>query len=93
MMKSPFSSAQRAAILQQVEDGTPVRKVCCEHNISNVTYYRWRRNARIAEMPKSFDTGLPIAETKKTAPRQSKRSSAVGKCKAAATMQPTEAAA
>ena len=46
MMKSPHSEAQIAAILKQVEQGTPVRKVCCEHDISNVTFYRWRRNAR-----------------------------------------------
>ncbi len=93
MMKSPFSNEERAAILKQVEDGTPVRKVCCEHNISNVTYYRWRRNARIAETPKSFDTGIPAAETKEKAPRQSKRSSAIGKPKNAVTAAPAEAAA
>jgi|GEM_PF-3627297 len=46
MMKSKFSTEQVEAILKQAESGIPVIKLCEEHSISHVTFYRWRRKAK-----------------------------------------------
>ena len=58
-MKSTFSDSQIATILKQVAEGTPVKKVCCEHNVSHVTVYRWRRKfgKPNSESPASSEKG------------------------------------
>ena len=48
MMKSKFTADQVEAILKQAESGSPVMKLCEEHRISHVTFYRWRRKAKTA---------------------------------------------
>ncbi len=42
MKTSKFSDSQIVAILKQAEAGTPVPELCCEHNISSATFYKWR---------------------------------------------------
>lgn len=51
MMKSKFSADQVEAILKQAESGTPVIKLCEEHRMSHVTFYRWRRKAKASAAP------------------------------------------
>jgi len=43
MKRSKFSEQQIAYILRQAEEGTPVEEVCRKADISQQTYYRWRR--------------------------------------------------
>jgi putative transposase len=42
-MKKRHSVEQIIRILKQVEGGTGLGEVCREHNISEQTYYRWKR--------------------------------------------------
>lgn len=51
MMKSKFSTDQVEAILKQAESGIPVIKLCEEHRMSHVTFYRWRRKAKASAAP------------------------------------------
>jgi putative transposase len=37
------STEEIIRILRQVEGGQSVKAVCREHNVSDVTFYRWRR--------------------------------------------------
>jgi putative transposase len=57
MMKSRFAPSQVEAILKQAESGTPVMKLCEEHRISHVTFYRWRRKA------KAIDSAAPASNS------------------------------
>ena len=43
MKRSKFSEQQIAYILRHAEEGTPVEEVCRKADISQQTYYRWRR--------------------------------------------------
>ena len=44
MKRKQFSSEQIVAILQEAErNEKPIREVCRFHNITETTYYRWRR--------------------------------------------------
>ena len=43
MKRSKFSEQQIAYILRQAEEGTAVEEVCRKADISQQTYYRWRR--------------------------------------------------
>ena len=44
MKQGQFSQEQIIRILQQAETGeTTVQALCREHNISEVTFYRWRK--------------------------------------------------
>jgi hypothetical protein len=45
-MKSRYSTERIASILQQKKDGTPVIRLCCEHDISVATFYTWSRKFR-----------------------------------------------
>lgn len=97
-MKSPFSSAQRDAILKEAEGGKSVRKICCEHSISNVTFYRWRRDARnaasralISEAPSTLETQIP--EVKGTLPKPAKKATTIGQSKAASAAETAKVAA
>jgi putative transposase len=41
MKASKLSDAQKAFIIRQGEDGTPVEEVCRKAGISQATYYAW----------------------------------------------------
>jgi len=43
MKASKFSDAQKAFIIRQGEDGTPVEEVCRKAGISQATYYAWKK--------------------------------------------------
>ena len=43
MKASKFSEAQIAFVLKQAEDGTPVGEVCRKADISDATFYNWRK--------------------------------------------------
>ena len=41
MKASKFTDAQKAFIIKQAEDGTPVAEVCREAGISSTTFFSW----------------------------------------------------
>ncbi len=43
MKASKFSEAQKAFILKQGADGTPVAEVCRKAGISQATYFNWKK--------------------------------------------------
>ena len=43
MKASKFSDAQKAFILKQGEDGTPVAEICRKAGISQATFFNWRK--------------------------------------------------
>lgn len=43
MKASRFSDAQKAFILKQGEEGTPVAEVCRKAGISQATYFNWKK--------------------------------------------------
>ncbi len=43
MKRSKFTDAQKAFILQQAEEGTPVSEICRKAGISDATFYTWRK--------------------------------------------------
>jgi putative transposase len=43
MKASRFSDAQKAFILKQGADGTPVADICRKAGISQATYFNWKR--------------------------------------------------
>lgn len=43
MKSSKFSDAQKAFILKQAEDGTPVAEVCRKAGISQATFFNWKK--------------------------------------------------
>ena len=43
MKASRFTDAQKAFILRQGEDGTPVAEVCRKAGISQATYFNWKK--------------------------------------------------
>ena len=42
MRKSLFTEAQIIGILKQAEAGRMATDLCCEHGITQATFYRWR---------------------------------------------------
>lgn len=46
MKKYRYSEIRMASILKQAKAGIPVTKVCCEHDISVGTFYKWRQLIR-----------------------------------------------
>ena len=44
MKASPFTDAQKAFIIKQGEDGTPVAEICRKAGISQATYFNWKRS-------------------------------------------------
>ena len=45
-MKKRFTEQQIVAILQEGEAGMPVKEICRKHNISDATFYTWRKKYR-----------------------------------------------
>lgn len=43
MKASRFSDAQKAFILKQGDDGTPVAEICRKAGISQATYFNWKK--------------------------------------------------
>ncbi len=43
MKQSKFSEERIAYILRQAESGTPAVEVCRQNNISEQTFYRWKK--------------------------------------------------
>jgi len=43
MKASRFTDAQKAFIIKQGEDGTPVAEVCRKAGISQATYFNWKK--------------------------------------------------
>ena len=43
MKASKFSDAQKAFIIKQGEDGTPVVEICRKAGISHATYFSWKK--------------------------------------------------
>jgi len=43
MKASRFTDAQKAFIIKQGEDGTPVAEICREAGISQATYFNWKK--------------------------------------------------
>ena len=43
MKASKFSDAQKAFIIKQGEEGTPVAEICRKAGISQVTYFNWKK--------------------------------------------------
>ena len=43
MKASRFTDAQKAFILRQGEDGSPVAEVCRKAGISQATYFNWKK--------------------------------------------------
>ena len=45
MKASRFSDAQKAFIIKQGEEGTPVAEICRQARISQATYFNWKKPA------------------------------------------------
>jgi putative transposase len=43
MKASKFSDAQKAFVLKQGEEGTPVAEICRKAGISQATYFNWKK--------------------------------------------------
>lgn len=43
MKASKFTDAQKAFVIKQGEEGTPVAEVCRKAGISQATYFNWRK--------------------------------------------------
>ncbi len=43
MKASRFTDAQKAFIIRQGEDGTPVADICRKAGISRATYFNWKK--------------------------------------------------
>ena len=43
MKASKFSDAQKAFIIKQGEEGTPVGEICRKAGISQATYFNWKK--------------------------------------------------
>ena len=43
MKASRFTEAQKAFVLKQAEEGTPVAEVCRKAGISQATYFNWKK--------------------------------------------------
>ena len=42
MKMTRYSEPQILAFLRQAEGGVPVSELCCEHGMSNASFYKWR---------------------------------------------------
>lgn len=42
-MKKRFTEAQIIGILKEAEAGLPVKELCRKHNVSDASFYNWRK--------------------------------------------------
>ena len=56
-MKKRFTEQQIVAILKEGEAGVAVKEICRKHNISDATFYTWRK-----EVPRDGDRGYSASE-------------------------------
>ena len=43
MKASKFTDAQKAFVIKQGEEGTPVAEICREGGVSQATYFNWKK--------------------------------------------------
>ncbi len=43
MKKSRFTDEQKAHVLAQAEAGVPVKELCRKYDVSEATFYAWRK--------------------------------------------------
>ena len=68
MKRARFSEEQIIGILKAAEAGGSIRSVCQEHNITEQTFYRWRRKyggMEVSEAKKLRDLERENAELKR----------------------------
>jgi len=46
-MKKRFSEEQIIGVLKEAEAGVPVKELCRKHNISDATFYTWRKSSAV----------------------------------------------
>jgi len=46
-------------ILREGDSGTPVKTVCAKHNISEATYYAWKRKYGGMDVSEAMETEVP----------------------------------
>ena len=51
MKKSKFSDVEIVSILKQQEDGVTAKELCRINNISEVTFYNWKRKFSVNDIP------------------------------------------
>jgi transposase-like protein len=72
MRKSKFSEHQIIAILKAVEAGRAVKDVCREHEISDATYYQWKKGSSASGCSRFLaQRCFPVWSTITTCRRQS----------------------
>ena len=49
-MKKRFTEEQIVRILQEADAGMPARDVCRKHNISEQTFYRWKKEIGLLDV-------------------------------------------
>lgn len=54
-MKKRFTEEQIIQILKEAEVGLPIKELCRKHNISDITFYAWRKQ----------DGGLDVSEARR----------------------------
>jgi putative transposase len=73
MKRARFSEEQIIGILQAAEAAGNIRSVCREHNITEQTFYRWRRKyggMDVSEARKLKDLEIENAQLKKMVAEQ-----------------------
>ena len=63
MKASKFTDAQKAFIIRQGDDGTPVEELCRKAGISQATYYAWKKKYAGMMPSKMKRTGLCVPST------------------------------
>jgi putative transposase len=63
MSKKRFSEEQIIYALKQAEGGRPVREVCRELGVSELSFYAWRKNYKGLESASSVSLGSCVRRT------------------------------
>lgn len=68
MKKSRYSEEQVVGILREAQGGMTVKEVCAKHNISEQTYYKWKRkygDMEVSEVRQMRSMGEEISRLKR----------------------------